>query len=283
MRKVRMICILLAACLQLTGCSVLMNVTGTPLDARVRAAREALGLEGTILYDFNAIYMGDALTAFCMPQYRSHEDHRDLRKEALERLWTVPGWHVETLDAEQVTAVMRTLCPGATLFPNEGVSFQAWFCEQDGEYPETIPDSMNGESWTLGFYAMEEGWWLYLNDKGGDMGENARLQQAGPIAISAACQLPDGGPWNMGEITREELIRLMDWTQEEAWPQLYPAAGIVFDRWRWEDRSGGKQFGWNTPAFPQVLKNAGIQDSRDWVLTLYDEETGLQVRYEYKG
>ena len=109
------------------------------------------------------------------------------------------------------------------------------------------------------------------------------MQQVGPIAVTAAYQPADDGLWNEGEITRDELVRLMARTQEEVWPQLYPAAGIVFDRWCWEDRSGGKVFDWNTPAFPQALQNAGVQDSRDWVLTLYDEETGLQITYEYKG
>lgn len=282
MRNACKLVLLMALCLLLAGCDVLTLFAREPEDVRVTGAREALGLKGVSLYDFNAIHMGEGLSAFCMPHYFSREDPRNLREEALEKLRTLPGWHVEEVDAAQVTALMKACCSGAALFPLEGVSFQAWFCEMGGECPETIPGKMTGR-WTLGFFCKEEGWWLCLNGEGYKLGDSAPMQQAGPIAITAAYQPADDGPWNEGEITRDELVRLMDRTQEEAWPQLYPAAGIVFDRWRWEDRSGGKAFGWNEAAFPQALQNAGIQDSRDWVLTLYDEETGLQVRYEYKG
>ena len=275
--------LLLTLCLLLAGCDVLTLFAREPEDNRVTGAREALGLKGFILYDFNAIHMGEGLSAFCMPHYYSREDPRDLREEALEKLRTLPGWHAEEVDAAQVTALMQACCPGAALFPMEGVSFQAWYCEVDGENPETIPYELAGDSWTLGFFCKKAGWWLCLNEKGRELGKTVPMQQTGPIAITAAYQPADDGPWSEGEITRDELVRLMARTQEEVWPQLYPAAGIVFDRWRWEDRSGGKTFDWNTPAFPQALKNAGIQDSRDWVLTLYDEETGLQITYEYKG
>lgn len=282
MRKGCKVLLLLTLCLLLAGCDVLTRFAREPEDARVTGAREALGLEGVSLYDFNAIHMGEGLSAFCMPHYYSREDPRDLREEALEKLRTLPGWHVEEVDAAQVTALMQAFCPGAALFPMEGVSFQAWFCEMDGEYPETIPGETTGQ-WTLGFFCKEAGWWLCMNERGCELGESVPMQQVGPIAVTAAYQPADDGPWNEGEITRDELVRLMARTQEEVCPQLYPAAGIVFDRWRWEDRSGGKAFDWNTSAFPQALLNAGIQDSRDWVLTLYDEETGLQITYEYKG
>lgn len=283
MRNICKTLLLLTLCLLLSGCDVLTLLARDPEDARLTGAREALGLEGISLYDFNAIHMGDGLSAFCMPHYFSREEPRDLRAEALDKLCTTPGWHVEPVDAAQVTALMQACCPGAALFPMEGVSFQAWFCEMDGKYPETIPGEIAGDSWTLGFFDMDNGWWLYISDRGCELGENTPMQQAGPIAITAAYQPADDGPWNEGAITRDELVRLMNRTQEEVWPQLYPAAGIVFDRWRWEDRSDGKTFAWNGEAFPQALQNAAIQDSRDWVLTLYDEETGLQVRYEYKG
>lgn len=270
MRAILLLCLLLGGCREPDG-------------ARLEQVRRALGLEGIIMYDFNAIHMGEGLSAFCMPHYYSREDPRDLRQEALDKLRVTPGWHVEPVDAAQVTALMRANCPGATLFPKEGTTFQAWFCEQDGIYPETLPREMSGASWKLGFFSADDGWWLYMDDKGYDLGNDVQMQQAGPIAITAAYQPADDGLWNEGEITREELVSLMERTQEEAWPRMYPAAGIVFDLWHWEDRSGGKNFAWNGEAFPQTLQNASIQDSRDWVLTLYDEETGLQITYEYKG
>ena len=282
MRNACKLVLLMALCLLLAGCDVLTLFAREPEDVRVTRAREELGLNGVILYDFNAIHMGEGLSAFCMPHYFSREDPRDLREEALEKLRAIPGWHVEEVDAARVTALMQACCPGAALFQMEGVAFQAWFCEMDGEYPETMPDDLTGQ-WTLGFFCKEAGWWLCMNEKGCELGKIVPMQQVGPIAITAAYQPAGDGPWNEGEITRDELVRLMARTQEEVCPQLYPAAGIVFDRWCWEDRSGGKTFDWNTPAFPQALQNAGIQDSRDWVLTLYDEETGLQITYEYKG
>lgn len=42
----------------------------------------------------------------------------------------------------------------------------------------------------------------------------------------------------------------------------------------------GKAFG--STDLPYALLDAGIRNTRDWVLTLYDTETGLQVRYEVK-
>lgn len=285
MRRMQRICSLLlpvTLCLLLSGCDALVRLVRQPGDMRVARAVEALGLEGVSFWDFNAIHMGDGLSAFCMPHYYSHEDPRDLREEALAKLRTAPGWHVEAVDAARVTALMQRCCSGVALFPAEGVSFQAWFCEQEGEYPEMLPCELNGQ-WTLGFFCQEEGWWLYVNGEGFELGEGEPMEQAGPIAITAAYQPVDDGPWVAGEITREELVRLMKRTQEEVWPRLYPAAGIVFDCWRWEDRSVGKAYDWDMEAFLQVLQNAGIQDSRDWVLTLRDEETGLQIRYEYKG
>lgn len=259
----------------LTGCSG--SHTTLPRE------RAALGLEGILLYDFNVIRMGEGLTAFCMPHYRSREDSRNLWEVALDKLRITPGWHVESIPAERVAQLMRTYCPESVLLPDSGGMFEAWFFAQGRNCPDTIPGERPMDEWTMGFFDADEGWWLYIADTGRETGGNAQMVQAGPVAIRAGCQPPDEGPWNMGEITREELVRLMNRTQEEVWPKLYPAEGIAFDRWRWEDRSGGKVFSWNENAFPQVLVNAGIQDSRDWVLTLYDDETGLLVVYEYRN
>jgi len=272
-----------------------------PALLHMEQARAALSLDGIMLYDFNAMWMGDAFTAFTMPQYRSRGDTEDLRMLALAELSARPGWHVEAVDAAQVTSLLRVYCPELMLFPAADTVYEAWFFQQGREYPQNLPSSMPKGTWTLGFFDADDGVWLHLDSEsvlassegihteGYIMGDVLTLKQNGPISLTCirwpevvdAAFAEMDAAWNHTAITGAELARLMDATQEEVWPRLYPEADIVFDCWVWEDRSDGKAYEWNTRAFPSALREAGITDTRDWLLTLVDRETGMIVTYQY--
>lgn len=304
-RSGRLLCLLCVVLALLTSCSLLQE--STPAAARVAQAKAALGLQGISVYDdLNAIYMGDAVTAFAMPRYLSRNNPVDLRAAAMEKLQYAPGWHAEAVKGEQVTALLAACCPELALFPAADEVFEAWYFCVDGEYPETLPRDDPESVWTLGFFDMDAGYWLHIDGESGmsatddlpfaetgiqgmELGEMPVARQEGPIAITAltlpeaarASFLRNAPGWVSGEIHQSEIARLMNRTQEEAWPQLYPAAGVTFDRWCWVDRSGGKVFDWNTSAFPEALRAQGIQDSRNWLLAMVDVESGLLVFYEY--
>jgi len=267
--------------------TALLTASCAPHSDGLQAERAALHLAGIPLYDFNAIRTGDGLTAFAMPHYFSREDPTDLRLLALERLETTQGWHVEAVPAQTVSALIRACHPEIPLFPADDAVFEAWYFREGSAFPNTLPNCKPNNIWTLGFFDADAAWWLCMDSSGhstGYVSGDSVVTQAGPVAIAATCVSPEANPcpkeseWVMGCITQPELARLMRATQEEAWPQLYPDASVTFDRWRWEDRIGVMP-GRGSPWLPQALQEAGITDSRSWVLSLIDEDTGLLIRY----
>lgn len=305
-RITKLLVLCMAAALLLTGCMMGDKTTG---GTHVRNAQNQLGLKGIYLYGFNVMYMGDALTAFAMPLYRSREDPTNLRLLALEKLEEVPGWHVEPVEAARVTEIMKACCPEATLFPAEDSRFEAWYFRQGKEYPETLPSKLAEGDWTLGFFDVDAGLWLHMDSEaahgpvddlplaeigieGMEVGSYAAIRQEGPISITSLI-LPEGVRssllnskmgWEKGEQTHREIVRMLNGTQEEAWPQIYPAADMVFDQWMLvDDRSEAPlSYEWRAYAYPEALKEKGISYTRDWLLALYDRETGQLVIYEYK-
>jgi len=141
--------------LLLNGCSVTEQEC-------VTRARTALGLDGISLRHDHALHTDSALTVLTTAKYYSHNDLTNLRQEALVKLSTAPGWHMEPVEAEQVDALVGECCPGSKW--ESSATYEAWYFCADGKYPDTIPRGKPPGSWTLGFYDADAGIWLYMDN-----------------------------------------------------------------------------------------------------------------------
>lgn len=92
--------------------------------------------------------------------------------------------------------------------------------------------------------------------------------------------------WHEGSITHAEYVTLHDREFYEV-PQLYPAVDVTFDWWCYVDT-----FARNNPDFessyipdscnfPAVMRENGARPSGNWLVALYDADTGLFIFYQY--
>ena len=236
------------------------------------------------------------LTAFVMPKYDNHVDNTNLRAGLMSCAAETDGWHVEPVTVADYAA--RIPAEADFLLPD--VTFDAWFesagtrsfFDQDsglfvhlrkGETPK--PGSIRAAGLTI----PHNGYVYETETHGGFLGDGTTYRAfIVPEAERASLEatLTAHADWHAGAITRAEYIHLHN-HEFYSVPGLYPADDVTFDWWCYVNTYARahpdfvSEYVPDNSDFPAVMQQAGARHAGNWLVALYDADTGLFIYYEY--
>ena len=265
------------------------------MDDHAEAALRETGLTAYTEYaTWHDLTIDGTLTAFVMPQYDNHVDNTDLRAGLMALAAGTDGWHVEAVFAADYAA--RIPAGAAFLLPD--VTFDAWFesaedmaffdqesglfvhlCE--GEAPK--PGTVRADKLTI----PHDGYVYTMETHGGFHGDGTTfyaLITPEEKRVTFEATLNDHTDWHKGMVTHAEYAELLRCFYE--CPELLPSDALVFDWWCYVDtyarahpnESPDREI---HPRFPAVMRKYGARFSQNWLVALYDADTGLFIFYEF--
>lgn len=272
------------------------------LDSRNEQAITALNAIGLTEYTeyapYYALSIEDTFAAFELPKYDNHVDNTDLWAGVMAHAASSSDWHVESVTADEYAALLKTHRPEAAfLFPAE-ITFDAWhqsnstlaFFDQDSGLMVYLRTDRQPPAGTIradkltiphsGFvYGME----TLLRFRGDGISFRAFII---PEEQRAALEenLSTHTDWHKGTVTQAEYAVLQKCFYE--YPGLLPSADVTFDWWSHVD-TYARSHPDEEPDFdvhanyPAVMREAGARWSTNWLVALYDADTGLFIYYEY--
>lgn len=239
------------------------------------------------------------ITAFELHKY-DYGTESYIRNEIMTFAAEADGWHIGEITAEGYQQQVATFVPDANfLFPPDDLVFDAWYqadalaffdhdtgllvCLDPGQSPS--PSTIQADSLTVPY----NGYMYELETHSGWMGEGTTYQALiVPETERSALEvtLASHADWHEGSITHAEYVTLHD-REFYAIPSLYPAADVTFDWWCYVNT-----FAPNNPDFehdyipdnsdfPAVMRENGARPSGNWLVALYDADTGLFIFYQY--
>lgn len=212
------------------------------------------------------------------------------------------GWNKVSVTAAEYSRQLQEMVPDAAfLMPASDVVFdlhrltsphQVTWYDIDSELLIHVNLQKTPKSGTmrLDTFAIPHNGYMYeLETHGGFFGDGTTHQalivpEAERPTLEAT--LAAHADWHEGSITHAEYVTLHDREFYEV-PQLYPAADATFDWWCYVDT-----FARNNPDFesdyipdnsdfPAVMRENGARPSGNWLVALYDADTGLFIFYQY--
>lgn len=236
------------------------------------------------------------LTAFVMPKYDNHVDNTDLRAGVIAHAATADGWRVEPVTAQDYTACL----PAAAAFLLPDVTFDAHhqaenslsFFDQDSGllvHLHTDRQPHAGSIRAAGLTLPHNGYVYETETHGGLLGDGTTYRafivpEAERSSLEAT--LTAHADWHESPITRAEYIHLHN-HEFYSVPGLYPADDVTFDRWCYVNTYARahpdfvSEYTPDNSDFPAVMQQAGARPAGNWLLALYDADTGLFIYYEY--
>jgi len=283
------------------GVGVLGLDPGPYKDDRAVAALENTGMTAYVEYaPYHAMCIDKSLTAFILPKYDNHTDKTDLRAGIMACAAELPNWHVEAFSCDKYVAKLNVVFPEATFLLPADVTFDAWyedadrlaFFDQDtGLMVHLRPDAQPhaGRIKADGIKVPHNGFLYEYESHGGFHGDGTTFQtlivpEDKRDAFEA--DIAKHADWHEGKISCQEYRIMQDKRFFEI-PALYPSADVDFEWWCYVDayarsypddpdpwpRSGDH--------FPAVMQEAGAVASMNWLVALYDADTGLFIFYRY--
>ena len=266
--------------------------------SRSEAAIEALKSANLSAYTEHAPYhcttIDDCMTIFGIAEYDNHVDNTDLRAGLMALAAGTDGWHVEAVSA----ADYATRIPPEAAFLLPDATFDAWFESaedmaffdqesglfvhlREGEAPK--PGTVHADKLTV----PHNGFVYEMETHGGFHGDGTTfyaliIPEEKRVAFEET--LNDHTDWHKGMVTHAEYTELLRCFYE--CPELLPSDDLVFDQWCYVDtyaRSHPNEAPARDvhPRFPAVMREAGARFSQNWLIALYDVDTGLFIYYEY--
>lgn len=267
--------------------------------SRSEAAIEALKSANLSAYTEHTPYrcatVDDCMTIFEIAEYDNHIDNTDLRAGLMALASDTDGWHIESVTAADYAA--RIPAEAAFLLPE--TSFDAWFESaedtaffdpesglfvhlHEGETPQ--PGTITADKLTV----PHNGYVYTMETHGGFHGDGTTFYALiVPEEKRAAFEatLAAHADWHEGVVTSEEYRQLHTRRFFQALP-LYPAADVTFEWYNFVD-TYARMYPDEEPSadrdayFPAALQQIGACWSMNWLVALYDADTGLFIYYQY--
>lgn len=283
-----------------------MEYEWASMNDHAEATLSEIGLSAYTEYaPWNALTIAGSFTAFELPKYDNHVDNTNLYAGIMEYAAKSNEWCVgETTTAEYINALKTYIPEAAFLYPKNDLTFEAKYINLVGTEPAE-----------LAFFDQDTGLLIYLctynsppldstlrvnqltipyngyvyevETHGGFHGDGTTFQslivpkEERATLESSLSVLAD---WHEGSITFAEYEQLHERFYEI--PPFYPASDVTFDWWCWVDTYARQypeenQDVWGSDSFPAVMQEAGAGCSGNWLVTLYDADTGLFIFYQY--
>lgn len=272
------------------------------LDSRDDPAENALNAIGLTDYAQYApsdhLTIGDTLTAFIMFKYDNREDNTDLHAGIMARAVASPDWQVGSVTTKEYTNLMKAHLPEAAFLLPDDVTFDARYqtkdamaffdqdtglmiCHNPGKTPR--PGSIRADKLSV----PHNGHVYTMETHGGFHGDGTTFYALiVPEEQRAAFEatLTVHADWHEGTVTHAEYTTLQNCFYE--YPGLLPSADVTFDWWSYVDTYArshpDKESDFDVhPDFPAAMREAGACWSLNWLVALYDADTGLFIYYEY--
>ena len=262
------------------------------------AAVDALDATHLAAYTKHAPYysatVDDCMTIFEIAEYDNHVDNTDLRAGLMALAAGTDGWHVESVSAADYAA--RIPAEAAFLLPD--VTFDARFESADdmaffdqesglfvhlhkGEMPK--PGTVRADKLTV----PHNGYVYTMETHGGFHGDGSTfyaliIPEEKRVIFEETLNNPID--WHKGMVTHTEYAELLHFFYE--CPELLPSDDLVFDQWCYVDtyaRAHPNEAPDRNihPRFPAVMQEVGAHFSQNWLVALYDADTGLFIYYQY--
>lgn len=212
------------------------------------------------------------------------------------------GWDSVSISAAEYAHQLETLAPNAAfLLPPPDMTFDmqriasptqiTWY-DADSElliHLDLQKTPSPGKIKLDTFSVPHSGWVYERETHGGFMGDGTTYRafivpEGERSALEA--KLAAHADWHSSPITCEEYKTLHD-KHFYAMQPLYPAAGTTFDWWCYVDTfdRAHPDFEHNyipdNSDFPAVMRDAGARPSGNWLVALYDADSGLFIFYQY--
>ena len=272
-------------------------------DALKSTSEETLGkLELTHIVQHHPVTdltIDGVLTAF--PIYRYDYGDKDIHAALMAHFTTADDWHIGALTSGIFAAQLEKIHPEAAfLLPDEDVIFDAWYTGEDALayfdqdshlfiYVDKTAFLTPGKFKMDGFTVPHDGYLYELETHSGFFGDGETYRacivpEAARPALEATFSAH--ADWHKSPITRAEYIRLHRY---EFWgaPDIFPTEVVTFDWWCYVD-TYARAHPNDVPAylpdnsnFPAAMQAIGARPGGNWLVALYDPDTGLFIFYQY--
>ena len=272
------------------------------LDGLSRSEAAIAALEATRLssYTEHAPYhcttVDDCMTIFEIAEYDNHVDNTDLHADLMSCAAETDGWHVEPVTvadyAAHIPAEAAFLLPDVTFDAHHQADNSLSFFDQDSGLMVYLRTDRQPHAGTVRADKLtipHNGFVYELETHGGFLGDGTTYRAfIVPEAERASLEatLTAHANWHAGAITRAEYIHLHN-HEFYSVPGLYPADDVTFEWCSFVDTYARahpdfvSEYTPDNSAFPAVMQQAGARPAGNWLLALYDADTGLFIYYEY--
>ena len=248
------------------------------------------------------------VTAFVMPKYDNHVDNTNLWAGVMARAEAHHNhWQVESVTAGEYASLLKTHLPEAAfLYPAADLIFDAKYVNMAGSNPAELAffDQDTGLMIYLCTYVQppfagsikadklsvpHNGYVYETETHGGFLGDGTTYRAfIVPEAKRASLEanLTSHADWHEGTVTRGEYIHLHN-HEFYSVPGLYPTDDVTFDWWCYVNTYARahpdfvSEYTPDNSDFPAVMQQAGARPAGNWLVALYDADTGLFIYYEY--
>lgn len=247
------------------------------------------------------------LTAFVMPKYDNHVDNTNLWAGIMAHAASHGNWAVSAVTADEYATLLNAHLPEAAfLHPAADVTFDAKYVNMTGSTPAELAffDQDTGLMIYLCTYVQQprtgsiradkltvphNGYVYELETHGGFLGDGTTYRafivpEAERTSLEAT--LAAHADWHAGAITRAEYIHLHN-HEFYSVPGLYPTDDVTFDWWCYVNTYARAhpdfvpEYTPDNSDFPAVMRESGARPGGNWLVALYDADTGLFIYYEY--
>ena len=248
------------------------------------------------------------LTAFVMPKYDNHVDNTNLWAGVMAHAAAHHNhWQAESVTAGEYASLLKTHLPEAAfLHPAADLIFDAKYVNMTGSDPAELAffDQDTGlmiylctyvqqpyaGSITADKFSVPHNGYVYETEThGGFLGDGTTYRafivpEAERTSLEAT--LAAHADWHAGAITRAEYIHLHN-HEFYSVPGLYPTDDVTFDWWCYVNTYARahpdfvSEYTPDNSDFPAVMQQAGARPAGNWLVALYDADTGLFIYYEY--
>lgn len=273
------------------------------LDDDAESALRETGLTVCAEYaTWNDLSIGGTLTAFELKEY-DYGDDVHVRDMAMAQAATQAGWHVEPVTAGEYAALLNARLPEAAFLQVAAdLVFDAQYVGSTGSDPARLAffDQDSGLMICLrtdrhphagsvradGLTVPHNGFVYEMETHGGFHGDGTTFYALIVPEEQRAdfeAQLTAHTDWHNGTVTQAEYAVLQNCFE---CPGLLPSDDVTFDWWSHVDtyaRSHPDEEPDSDvhPLYPAVMREAGARWSTNWLVALYDADTGLFIYYEY--
>lgn len=236
------------------------------------------------------------LTAFVMPKYDNHVDNTNLWNSIMTHAATAKGWQVKPVTAQEYAACLPAkaafLMPDVTFDAQHQAENTLAFFDQDTGLLVHLHTDHHPRAGSIAADKLtvpHNGYVYETETHGGFLGDGTTYRalivpEAERTSLEAT--LAAHADWHAGAITRAEYIHLHN-HEFYSVPGLYPTDDVTFDWWCYVNTYARAhpdfvpKYTPDNSDFPTVMREAGARPAGNWLVALYDADTGLFIYYEY--